>query len=109
MFGERAFKTLSDAGAVKVGNQEFSVLFNNGIGDGVNRVAIFNKVEAGTIFNSSMMNFISSVNGEFYIYDYDCGDTPAIKDGTEVKLKGKYFVYSYEGLIAFVQFQTDIN
>ena len=105
IFGERTFKTDADAGAVKVGNDNFSVLIPNGIGDGTVRVAVFNKDENDVIFNPNMMNYIGSVTGkDFYIYDYDCGNTPATTtDGKVVKLNGSYFVYNYEGLVALVQ------
>lgn len=102
MFGSRTFKTDSDAGAVKVGNQDFSVMIANGVGDGTSRVAVFNNKEESA-FYSNMMNYQTTVCGEFYIYDYDCGNTPATKDGEIVTLKGTYHVYVYEGLVAFVQ------
>lgn len=96
MFGETCFKTFSDAGSVKVGNENFSFLINNGIGDGSTRVAIFAK---GDEFNDNMMvNSGVVVNGKATIYDYDCGDCPA------AELNGHYAVYVYEGLVAFVEF-----
>lgn len=96
MFGDRCFKTDSDVGSVKIGTKNFKINISNGYGDGVTRVAIFNK---GDFFNSSMMNFSgTSLHGEFDIYSYDCGEE-VLKS-----LEGDYSVYYYEGLVAFVEF-----
>ena len=43
LFGDRCFKTASDVGSLLVGNEEFQVLIPNGYGDGITRVAVFNK------------------------------------------------------------------
>lgn len=96
MFGDKCFKTISDVGSVKVGNESFSLCVNNGRGDGITRVAVFAK---GDDFNQHMMHYSCvTVSGKCHIYDYDCGNTPA------AELDGNYFVYYYEGLVAFVEF-----
>jgi hypothetical protein len=92
MFGEKEFKTYSDAGSVKIGNDGFSVLISNGYGDGVTRVAIFDDKKD---FNAEMMNFKTSIDGCFNVYSYDCGDD------VSVRLNGRYGIYAYEGFIAF--------
>lgn len=95
MFGEKCFKTDSDAGSVKVGNGAFSTLINNGAGDGTTRVAVFAK---GDAFNADMMAYAGiTLDGNFSIYDYDCGGDPI------VALDGKYSVYRYDGLVAFAE------
>lgn len=43
LFGDHCFKTASDVGSLLVGNEEFQALIPNGYGDGITRVAIFNK------------------------------------------------------------------
>lgn len=92
MFGDRCFKTESDIGGVKVGNDEFSLIVPNGRGDGTTRVAVFDNKKD---FNERLMNFFTDIRGKFSIYDYDCG-------GTElVTLMGKFGVYYYDGLVAF--------
>lgn len=93
MFGDKSEKTESDAGALKIGNENFSVLINNGFGDGVTRYAILNKDE---FYAGNLMNYFSIIKGKFNIYSYDCGDE--IKE----KLEGSYLIYYYEGLIALV-------
>lgn len=96
MFGDRCFKTISDIGGVKVGNDTFFVVINNEIGDGTTRVAVFHK---GSDFNDNMMNFSgTTLKGKFNVYDYDCGNTPILE------LNGNYLVYCYQGLVAFVEF-----
>lgn len=96
MFGNKCLRTASDAGSVKIGNGLFSTLIPNGMGDGTTRIAIFEKNEA---FNENMMNFSGiSAHGEFSIYDYDCSGVPI------VELKGSYNVYTYDGMVAFVEF-----
>jgi hypothetical protein len=92
MFGEKEFKTESDAGSVKIGNSSFSVLISNGCGDGTTRVAIFDDEKE---FNSDMMDFQASINGCFNIYSYDCGNDVVIN------LNGRYGIYSYQGFVAF--------
>ncbi len=93
-FGERCFKTESDAGSVKVGNKQFSVLIPNGEGDGVTRVAVFAK-ESDFICNS-IMDFFTIIDGEFNIFAYDCGNA------VSRTLQGRYSVYVWQGFVAFV-------
>lgn len=94
-FGDRCFKTESDIGSVKVGTDDFSVAISNGYGDGVTRVAVFNN--ADEFYSGSVMHFHSSIEGHFFIYDYDCGGGEPVKE-----LSGRYGVYYYSGLVAFV-------
>lgn len=95
MFGDRAFKTSSDAGSVKIGIANMSILVPNGYGDGITRVAIFDNSEA---FNDSMMSYFTTVSGkDMIIYDYDCGDVAA------TTISGRYNIYYYNGLVAFVK------
>ena len=100
MFGDKQFKTYSDAGSVKVGTGDFHFLINNARGDGETRIAIFNEEDA---FNSDMMTFETIIDGHgFFIYSYDCGNTVA------ETLYGKYAVYSYDGFVAFVKIKREM-
>ena len=93
MFGEKCFKTESDGGSVKVGNENFTISIGNGHGDGTTRIAIFTKDD---FFNEDMMNFSGiKLEGNFNIYDYDFGNDVVMI------LKGTYYVYYYDGLVAF--------
>lgn len=97
MFGEKCFKTCSDAGSVKVGNENFSIKISNNCGDGETRIAVFRKDDS---FNEHMMNTEgTSLHGKFNIYSYDCGDD------IFMSLEGDYFVYTFEGLVAFVEWK----
>lgn len=95
MFGDNVIKTSSDAGSVKIGVANMSILVPNGYGDGITRVAIFDGSKA---FNNSMMSYFSTIKGEnMIIYDYDCGDVAA------TTISGRYNIYYYSGLVAFVK------
>jgi hypothetical protein len=76
----------------------FQTLIPSNGGDGIARVAVFNKTDS---FNEYMMDFTgNSVNGEFSISGYDC------EFHEVMSLSGKYFVYNYEGFVAFVESKT---
>lgn len=90
------FKTESDAGGLKVGNDNFSIVIPNGEGDGVTRVRIFNREESESI-NYDMMEYFITLNGEFNIYSYDCGNS-VLKT-----LNGKYQAFYYGGMISLVE------
>ena len=95
LFGDRQFKTISDAGGLKIGNDSFCVIVPNRHGDGVTRVSVFHRGELphNVLFN--MMNYFTMVSGSFNIYACDC------LDEVEMTLSGKFHVYNYDGLIAF--------
>lgn len=100
-FGSKQFKTYSDAGGLLVGNKQFATLISNGYGDGVTRVCVFdNDNECG--YALSFMQLHDSIQGAFNIYNYDCSDRN--DEDIVCKCSGKYFVYSYEGLIALVKY-----
>lgn len=95
MFGDNVIKTSSDAGSVKIGVNNMSILIPNGYGDGISRVAIFDNSET---FNDSMMSYFTTIKGEnMIVYDYDCGDVAA------TTISGRYNIYYYSGLVAFVK------
>lgn len=97
-FGDGCVKTESDAGGVKVGNDAFSFIVPNGRGDGTTRVRVFDETpEELEHWLNTVMTFQTSVTGTFNIYDYDCGGDPV------VTLSGRYGIYSYEGLVAFIR------
>lgn len=95
MFGDEVIKTSSDAGSVKVGVDNMSVLVPNGYGDGITRVGI---IENSRKFNDDMMSYFTAIQGkDMIIYDYDCGDVAA------TTISGRYNIYYYSGLVAFVK------
>lgn len=99
IMGDRCVKTVSDAGAVRVGTDGFSVLIRNCRGDGTTRVAVFDEEPKDlSPLTSAVMMFQTSMEGEFDIYDYDgTGGLPIMH------LSGRYAAYSYDGLVIFVK------
>lgn len=96
IFGDSCIKTESDAGSIRVGNSEFSILIPTGGGDGVSRFGVIENVN----FNHGMMNFsgIMIDSQKAYVYDYDCdGGVPIFE------LSGKYQVYYYDGIVCFAK------
>lgn len=93
MLGDRVFKTTSNVGGVKIGNEKFSVVIRNGRGDGVTRVAVVDYDE----FNTNMMTFETSCEGEFNIYAEDIGR------GVAKRINGEFFIYVHDGIVVFVK------
>lgn len=108
LFGDRCFKTASDVGSLLVGNEEFQALIPNGYGDGITRVAVFNKGDSDySVASRIMCDMMSShrgpyLHGKFNIYPYDCCD-PTVDEPCKT-LEGRYFTYYYDGLIAFIEY-----
>ncbi len=108
LFGDRCFKTASDVGSLLVGNEEFQVLIPNGYGDGITRVAVFNKGTSDYGVASRIMSDMMDshrgpcLQGKFNVYPYDCND-PTVDEPCRT-LKGRYFTYYYDRLIAFVEY-----
>lgn len=93
--GNKCRKTWSDAGSLKIGNDNFTVLFGNNKGDGETRYAVLSKNE---FYASRIFSYQTQFEGEnINVYSYDCGN-----EVDEVLPKGRYQVYSYEGLVAIV-------
>lgn len=97
-FGDRCVITESDRGGVKVGTDGFCTVIRNLYGDGTTRVAVFDDEEEIYPF-TSFMTFMTTVEGQFAIYSYDCGGEPVDS------LSGRYGVYAYDGLVAFVRWK----
>lgn len=108
LFGNHCFKTASDVGSLLVGNEEFQVLIPNGYGDGTTRVAVFNKSDSDHSIASRIMSDMMDshrgpyLHGKFNIYPYDCCNPTVDKPCRTIK--GNYFTYYYDGLIAFVEY-----
>lgn len=99
-------KTFSDAGSVLIGNEHFSTTFHNGCGDGTTRVGYIKKGNDVLKFMHYESSF--NVNGDScFIYVYDCLSGDDLKDKKHRIVGtipcGKYDVYSYQGIIAFVK------
>ena len=95
IFGDRQFKTSSDAGGLKIGNAALSLIVPNGRGDGATRVAVFSRNELPHNFLFNMMSYWTRITGDIDIYSDDCGSDIC------TTIHGAYDVYIYDGLIAF--------
>lgn len=86
--------TISDRGAIKVGNDSFCVDIDNFGCEGYNVVYV---IDTKDDVNLDFSKFVTSIEGtDINIYDYDCGNSVALK------LKGRrYGVYAIENLVVF--------
>lgn len=89
MLGDNVRHTYSDAGSLKIGNEDFTILVPNGFGDGEMRYAIVDQ------FNSNMANPFTLIDGKFNIYTYDCGNEIA------EMIEGKFYIYYHDGIVIF--------
>jgi len=81
--------TSSDAGSVKIGSEDFNILIPNGYGDGTTEVIVTHGAA------HVPLRFYTTVQGNFYIYDHDCGDT------VETELNGSYSIYTQDQTVVF--------
>lgn len=105
------YRTSSDIGAVLIGNEDWTFAVPNGIGDGENIVRVYSSdAEFMNDPWSKGMKFISSAQGTFGIFGYDCDYHELLRHEMSIKdavcvLKGRYGVYykpnSYR--VAFVK------
>lgn len=108
LFGDHCFKTASDVGSLLFGNEEFQALIPNGYGDGITRVAIFNKGDSDySVASRIMCDMMAShrgpyLHGKFNIYPYDCCNPTVDKPCRTIK--ENYFTYYYDGLVALVEY-----
>lgn len=94
LIGDRQFKTVSDAGSVRIQNGGFHVLIPNGHGDGYSRVAV---IENRDEWNEEVLNYWSMVEGDFAICSGDCTDLVA------KYMSGRYHVYYGDSFVVFVR------
>ena len=67
------FTTYSDAGSLKIGNENFQILVPNGYGDGKTYVHLCEKGEVPDAVKDIARAFFTSFSGkDVNIYDYDC-------------------------------------
>ena len=96
-FASRLFKTTSDIGAVKIGVDGMELLVGNYYGDGINRVAVFDRP-------SPYVSWLFPHGGnhirgkELKVYSYDCGNEVACT------LSGAYAIYADDRFIALVKY-----
>ena len=101
------FYCASDIGSVLIGNDEWTFAVPNIGGDGTTDVGVFDSDEE---FKTSHwckdVKFLSSVQGRFGIYDYDCAFED-LRQGVLVApvtvLEGRYGIYNGFYKAAFVK------
>lgn len=83
---------MSDKGDVVFGDVAGTVSFGVacGSGDGAHEVFVIER--DGAKFNENCFKFITSIEGRFKIYDYDCAPLEPATD-EDVVLEGRYFIY----------------
>lgn len=86
------FITTSDIGSLSIGTKDFKYNISNCYGDGINNVFIFNKCT-----HLECLDFLTTVEGNFNIYDYDCGNS------ISKTLKGRYGIYRGVKVFVFVK------
>lgn len=107
----KQYMTSSDIGAVLIGNEDWTFAVPNGIGDGESIVRVYS---SDTEFRndpwSKEMQFISSAQGTFGIFGYDCDYHDLLRHEMSIKdsvcvLKGRYGLYNKSGSyrVAFVK------
>ena len=101
-----------DIGSVLIGDENWTFAVPSIGGDGKTEIRVFNsEKEFAKSAWREKMNFISSVQGRFGIYDYDCAyqDLHAGKltiDDAMTILEGRYGVYNGFYKVAFVKWEN---
>lgn len=97
----------SDIGSCLIGNKDWIFAVPNIGGDGETKISIFS--EDGKEFweyeKKHNLKFISSVQGTFNIYSYDCAFHECKDEDVIATLSGRYGVYQGEWEVAFVKWK----
>ena len=97
---------MSDIGSCLIGNKDWTFAVPNIGGDGVTSITIFesDSEEFRKYEEEHNLKFISSVQGTFNIYSYDCAFDCRDEDVIET-LSGRYGVYQGNWEVAFVKWE----
>lgn len=107
----KKFHCSSDIGSVLIGDEKWTFAVPNIGGDGTTSVRIYdsdNEFLHDPWHNG--MNFISSVQGSFGLFEYDC-DFEELHNGKKsindalIILEGRYGVYRGDWKVAFVKWE----
>lgn len=107
----KSFECSSDIGSVLIGNEKWTFAVPNIGGDGTTSVRVY---ESDKEFIEDEwrkeLHFISSVQGTFGIYDYDCAYQELLRGDITINdalcvLNGRYGVYNGEWKVAFVKWE----
>lgn len=97
----------SDIGSVLIGDENWTFAVPNIGGDGTTEIVVFDSPEEYNASDWRKLTFLSSVQGRFGIFDYDCAFTLKSLniDDAMVILKGRYGVYHGFYKVAFVRWR----
>lgn len=95
----------SDIGSCLIGNKDWTFAVPNIGGDGETAILIFDKddEEFTEYKKRNNLRFISSVQGTFNIYSYDCAFEDCNDEDIIETLTGRYGVYQGHYKVAFVK------
>ncbi len=99
----------SDIGGCLIGNKDWTFVVPNIGGDGRTKISIFNEDEAefGKYVKENNLIFISSAQGTFNIYSYDCAFQDYCKEEDVVaSLSGRYQVYRGKKEVVFCEIKS---
>ena len=97
----------SDIGSCLIGNKNWTFAVPNIGGDGETIISIFegDNEEFREYEKEHNLKFISSVQGTFNIYNYDCAFHSCDDEDVIATLSGRYGVYRGEWEVAFVKWE----
>lgn len=97
----------SDIGSCLIGNKDWTFAVPNIGGDGTTTISIFDgdTEEFRQYEQSHNLRFISSVQGTFNIYSYDCAYRFCNDEDVIGTLNGRYGVYQGHMKVAFVKWE----
>ena len=104
----RRLSCYSDIGSCLIGNKDWTFAVKNIGGDGETIISIFKEdnEEFKRYEEEHDLRFISSIQGTFNIYNYDCAFVYGCNDNDVIAtLSGRYGVYQGEMEVAFVKWE----
>lgn len=97
----------SDIGSCLIGNKDWTFAVPNIGGDGTTKILIFEKEDKDfyEYEKAHDLQFISSVQGTFNIYSYDCAYHSCNDEDVIATLSGRYGVYQGHWKVVFVKWE----
>ena len=97
----------SDIGSCLIGNKDWTFAVPNIGGDGETTISIFDSDDEEFIkyHKQNKLKFISSAQGTFNIYSYDCAFRGCKNEDVIATLSGRYGVYQGDWEVAFVKWE----
>lgn len=97
----------SDIGSCLIGNKDWTFAVPNMGGDGTTTILVFSKDrnEFREYEKEHKLEFISSVQGTFNIYSYDCAYHSCNDEDVIATLNGRYGVYRGYMKVVFVKWE----